>query len=256
MPKRIAATKRLATSTLKEIGSYIGAGALYPLGLFEKLPETLKHSRKAPNPRPILLVHGIVHNRSAFMAVERRLGQLKWVNVYTHNYNTLSGGIFQMMENLDTKIDQMIERTGSSQVDVIAHSLGGIVARTYMTVGKGRGKVRHLVTLGTPHQGTNMSFIARGLNIGTLAQDLRCGSYLLDLLRHTALPKGCSVTSIYSPFDWTCSPGENGAAIGLPTTAFRNVQLEGIGHARLLFSQESFDHVVQSLVSADRSLVK
>jgi len=254
--KKFLETKKFAASALKEIGSYLGAGALYPLGVFEKTPEALKHPRSAPNSHPILLVHGIVHNRSAFHAVQRKLSELAWVNVYSHNYNTFSGGIFQMVEHLQAKVEMILERTHAQQIDIIAHSLGGIVARTYMTMGAGRGKVRHLVTLGTPHQGTNLSFIARGLNIGTLAQDLKCGSYLLELLRHTALPKGSSVTSIYSPFDWTLSPGENGAAHGLPERAFQNVRLEGVGHARLLFSQECFDAVVQSLVTADKGLRK
>jgi len=42
------------------------------------------------------------------------------------------------------------ETTGAARVDVVAHSLGGLIARYYAQTG-GAASVRRLVTLGTPY---------------------------------------------------------------------------------------------------------
>ncbi|MDP2638508.1 MAG: hypothetical protein Q8P26_05615 [Candidatus Levybacteria bacterium] len=55
---------------------------------------------------------------------------------------------------LDQKIDQIKEQTGSQRVDIIAHSMGGLVARNYVSDMEKAVKVRKLFTLGTPHLGS------------------------------------------------------------------------------------------------------
>ena len=47
---------------------------------------------------------------------------------------------------LPTRVDDILKRTGCPKVDIVAHSLGGLVARYYMTMGLGPGKVRRLIT--------------------------------------------------------------------------------------------------------------
>ncbi|MFH0936884.1 MAG: alpha/beta fold hydrolase [Candidatus Daviesbacteria bacterium] len=54
---------------------------------------------------------------------------------------------------LDQKIDQIKQQTGSQEVDIVAHSMGGLVARNYIADSGKAQKVRKLVTLGTPHLG-------------------------------------------------------------------------------------------------------
>ncbi len=48
-------------------------------------------------------------------------------------------------------------RTGHSQVDVIGHSLGGLIARYYVQRLGGDIRAHTLVTLGTPHGGTRIA---------------------------------------------------------------------------------------------------
>ena len=71
-------------------------------------------------------------------------------------------------------VDKVLVSSGSSQVDIVGHSQGGIVPRQYMKFEGGadlknpaRNKVRNLVTLGATHHGTTLSGLA------TLAGDLR-----------------------------------------------------------------------------------
>ena len=54
---------------------------------------------------------------------------------------------------LDQKIQQIKEQTGSDKVDIISHSMGGLVARNYIADTTRAQNVRKLFALGTPHLG-------------------------------------------------------------------------------------------------------
>ena len=54
---------------------------------------------------------------------------------------------------LDQKIESVKQQTGSKKVDILAHSMGGLVARNYLIEPKNAIKVSKLITLGTPHLG-------------------------------------------------------------------------------------------------------
>ncbi len=248
---RIKKGSRFVRGTIREIGANLVAAQLYPLGLFEKNEVARKHTKLAINPRPVLLVHGVIHNRSAFVRLKNRMEKQGWENVFTMNYSTFHGNILQMVEELGRKIELVMKKTGAKQIDIVAHSLGGIVSRAYMSLGEGRGKVKRLVTLGTPHQGTHLSFFAKGLSRGALDADLRVDSYLIRLLVGTDLPKTSEIVSIYSHFDWTVVPTENSRVKGKPVGSFKNIELEYVGHTGLLYSAEAFDAVVSSILSPE-----
>lgn len=54
---------------------------------------------------------------------------------------------------LDQKIEEIKTQTGSQKVDLVAHSMGGLVARNYIADPTRASKVRKLITLGTPYLG-------------------------------------------------------------------------------------------------------
>ncbi len=248
--QKIKRGKRIIHGTLRELGANLVAAQLYPLGLFqERKVVAHKHSKLAKNPRPIILVHGIIHNRSAFIRLKRKMEKQGWENIFTLNYSTFHGNILQMVEELSRKVEMVMKKTGASQVDILAHSLGGIVARTFMTLGEGRNVVRRLVTLGTPHQGTQLSFMVKGLSRGALDGDLRVNSYLIRLLNNTAINKKSEIVSVYSPFDWTVWPTENAIGVGRPMKNFKNIRVEYVGHTGLLYSKEAFDAVTRAILT-------
>ncbi|MBI4096129.1 MAG: alpha/beta hydrolase [Candidatus Levybacteria bacterium] len=55
---------------------------------------------------------------------------------------------------LDQKINEIKAQTGLSKVDIVAHSMGGLVARNYIADSAKAKNVRKLFTLGTPHLGS------------------------------------------------------------------------------------------------------
>lgn len=59
----------------------------------------------------------------------------------------------------------------SSKVDIVAHSMGGLLSRQYIQEGAFNHDVDHLITVGTPHRGSAESYKAvEGLDFGSWAK--------------------------------------------------------------------------------------
>ena len=66
---------------------------------------------------------------------------------------------------LNTLVDQVLVSTGAQKVQLVAHSMGGLVARSYLSMSSSSGKVERMVTLGTPYLGTPKSLaVLEGLD--------------------------------------------------------------------------------------------
>ncbi len=65
---------------------------------------------------------------------------------------------------IDAKVEQALQKSGQAQVVLVAHSLGGLVARHYLCQGQNAKKVRALIAVGTPWLGSPKT--ARALRYG------------------------------------------------------------------------------------------
>ena len=241
----------LANGAFREFGASLFAINTYPLGplLHLRQKKAVPHLDLGLNPRPILLVHGLIHNSSAFVTLSREMKAQGWENVFSLNYKTRHGSLTAMVQEVSERVEKICAETHCEQVDIIAHSLGGIVSRYYMSLGEGRGRVKNLVTLGTPHCGTNLSFLLRGFSLGALDVDLKINSYLINLLNKTPLPRGSTLTSIFAKYDWTVWPRENCLVKGLPRQAFHNIEINDTGHMGLLYSGEVAELAMKALLA-------
>lgn len=60
---------------------------------------------------------------------------------------------------LQQRIGQIKQLTGTSQVDIIAHSMGGLVARAYIQGDEYQNDVHNLITIATPHHGATKTYL-------------------------------------------------------------------------------------------------
>ena len=61
---------------------------------------------------------------------------------------------------LKDKINLVKEITGASKVDIIAHSMGGLVARSYIEGSDYQNDIDQVIFLGTPHQGAVKTYLS------------------------------------------------------------------------------------------------
>lgn len=232
--------------------------AAYPLGLRAAPPRPVAHARQAaPHAHvslapevawaPIVLVHGYFHNRSAFLAMSRRLRRAGFQYVHTMNYNPLAHDMFALADQLRREIDLVLDATGAEQVQIVGHSMGGMVARTYVQTMAGDERVDSVVTLGTPHRGTH----AARFGAGPAARQLRPGSAFLRTLEETARPTAVRWISYYSDLDAMIVPTSS-ARLVHPALGAVNVKSRDTGHLSLLMNGEVLRGIVAHL--ADPSL--
>jgi len=102
-------------------------------------------------PRPIILLHGYAMNRANFFTLAYRLRAAGLGPVFGFEYWTL-GRIAAGARQLGWFVDEVRAETGATEVDVIGHSMGGVVARYYVTFAGGDPFVKNVITLGSPRR--------------------------------------------------------------------------------------------------------
>jgi hypothetical protein len=177
---------------------------------------------------PILLVHGLVDNRSIFTLLRRALQRRGFGRVLTLNYSPFTQDVRTAAARLERLVERTCEQTGYERVHVVGHSLGGLVARYYVQRMGGDARVHTLVTLGSPHAGTHAAYLLPQ----RLVRQLRPGS---DLMRDLAEPVTACRTrfvSYWSDLDQLIVP-KRSARLDHPDLQVRNVLLRGVGHMSL-----------------------
>jgi triacylglycerol lipase len=177
---------------------------------------------------PILLVHGLVDNRSIFTLLRRALRRRGFGRVITVNYSPFTYDVRSAASRLARLVEKTCEETGYERVHVVGHSLGGVIARYYVQRMGGDARVHTLCTLGSPHSGTS----AARLLPTALVRQLRPGSALMAELAEPA--PGCRTrfVAFWSDLDQLIVP-KRAARIDHPDLAARNVLLRGVGHMSL-----------------------
>ena len=121
-----------------------------------------------------------------FALMRRHLVRRGFSSIHTFSYSPLTLDVRRTAERMGREIEQICEASGSDQIHVIGHSLGGLIARYYVQRLGGDIRVRTLVTLGTPHSGTRVVPLA---NAHPIVRQMRPGSALLEELTRPA--PGC-----------------------------------------------------------------
>jgi hypothetical protein len=235
--------------------------ALYPWGLLEDRLEEASHmgvSHLSPAQRgliigdveaagtPIILVHGVIDNRSIFTLLRRSLRRRGFGRTYALNYSPFTDDITDVAQRLRTLIEEVCEQTGYERVHIIGHSMGGLIARYYVQRLGGDAHVHTVCTLGTPHCG---SVPARFVPWPVIRQ-MRTTS---DIMRELAEPApGCRTRfiAIWSDLDQLVLPQRN-ARIQHPDLRARNVFIRGIGHMSLPVDRRVVNEISMALAQLD-----
>lgn len=186
-------------------------------------------SREGEKCPPVLLLHGFIDNRSVFTLLRRSLVRNGWRDIRAFNYSPLTCDVRCAAERLAEYVEEVCESTGRRRIDVVGHSLGGLIARHYAQRMGGDARVRTLVTLGTPHSGTR---VAPLMSAHPIVRQLRPESDVIEELAGPA--PGCRTrfVAFWSDLDQLMVPVET-ARIDHPDLDSRSVRVSGLGHLTL-----------------------
>jgi pimeloyl-ACP methyl ester carboxylesterase len=177
---------------------------------------------------PILLLHGMVDNRSIFTLLRRGLRRRGFGRIVATNYSVLTHDIPSAARRLAGHVEQLCAETGYERVHIVGHSLGGLIARYYVQRLGGDARVHTLVCLGTPHSGTKVArFVPR-----RVAGQLRPDSDVIAELAQPARDCRTRFISVWSDLDQLIVP-RHSARIDHPDLNARNMLVHGLGHLSL-----------------------
>ncbi|MFC5480873.1 alpha/beta fold hydrolase [Massilia suwonensis] len=190
---------------------------------------------------PVLLVHGYGCNSGYWSYLMPRL-DAKRISHAGIDLEPVGGAIDDYVPLLECAVNDLCAATGAPRVAIVAHSMGGLVARAWMRV-HGSARVARIVTLGTPHHGTALANFGPGANA---AQMRRSRGEASDWLRALADSEDAArralVTSIFSHHDNIVSPQTSSVLPGA-----RNIALGGVGHVALGCNGRVLDTVMAEL---------
>ncbi|MEU4887683.1 MULTISPECIES: esterase/lipase family protein [Streptomyces] len=194
-----------------------------------RTPSPLRPPASGPDRPPVLLLHGFIDNRSVFVLLRRSLRRHGHHQVEALNYSPLTCDIRSAAAALAERVEEICERTGRARIDVVGHSLGGLIARYYVQRLGGHARVRTLVTLGTPHSGTTA---APWLSAHPIIRQMRPDSPVIEELSAPAPECATRFVCFWSDLDQVVLPPAT-ARIEHPDLAVVNIRVSGIGHLAL-----------------------
>lgn len=176
---------------------------------------------------PVLLVHGYVCNRGYWTQLSRQLARAGIAHDAV-DLEPIVADIEDFVPQVEQAITRLCARTGSGQVILVAHSMGGLVARAWLRH-YGAARVARIITIGTPHHGTELANLAAGTNARQMSRINGTPSGWLAQLAASETPETRAlITSMYSHHDNIVAPQSSAQLPGA-----RNLAFGGIGHVAL-----------------------
>ena len=217
-----------------------------------KLAERADDPRSGSSAAPVVLLPGFCSPMRSLVALERRIERS--LGRPALRFPLATGPLLPLVDvrrsaaRADELLAQLERERAFPYVDVVGHSLGGLVAAYWLKrIDRGR-RIRRVVTLGTPHAGAP---IARpgALVLGVFSRALWQmipGSSLLCELEREPTPVGSELVAIASHGD-AVVPAPSARAARAPRQ--RSVELARVGHVELLFSRAAFSLVASALAA-------
>jgi triacylglycerol esterase/lipase EstA (alpha/beta hydrolase family) len=199
-------------------------------------------------PGPVLLVPGYGGGTGALDQLARRLTAAGRQATIVPLPGDGTGDLDAQAVTLGAAVDAALASGGAPSVDVVGYSAGGVVARIWARDHDGAARARRIVTLGSPHHGTDLAAVAGLLGPGscpTACQQMAPGSDVISGLNAgDETPDGPEWISIWTSQDEVVSPPDTAHLDGA-----RNVVVQRICPGRAVdHGQLPTDAMVDALV--------
>lgn len=197
--------------------------------------------------RPVILVPGFSGQNVVYWNVLRRMLEGAGHPTFSISFPRAGlGDIRASAADLSGRVDEVRAVTGAPRVDLVGHSIGGLVVRYYVEHLGGADRVANAVTLATPHHGTHAGWLVYFMPAGR--QILPGSAFLRALDRDGVVAamraRGVRFHNLYSATDPLLLPNRNGRLEGA-----ENRRLLLGGHLGLLVSPRVF-HIVREALDA------
>ena len=154
---------------------------------------------------PVVFVHGYTGSASNWTTAQSlfRAAGYSSSELYAYEYNSYGDNVANA-RGLASFVSQVRSRTGAARVDIVNHSMGGLVSLWYVKQLGGAQYVSHLASLAGANHGTTS---AGACLIFTTCQQMYPGSSFIDTLSAgDETPGSTRYGTWYSPCDGVILP--------------------------------------------------
>lgn len=214
----------------RELLALAASSLLMPFGA----RESRKRVPRRREQRTVVFVHGYMANRATFYPLALYLRARGVTSQLSFNYSASRG-----IDGAAVELARFLRaRVRGGRIDLVCHSLGGVIARVYLQELGGARRVDRCITLGTPHRGTYNAYWLPS----RVGHELRPDSALLRRLEASrAAADGVRFCSIVAGSDNIVVPRVFAASDE------DLVHVPALGHLGLLFSPTVFRAVAERL---------
>jgi len=200
--------------------------AVAAVGVWRAVADVGEAARPVPpqdRPGPVLLVPGYGGATESLHGLANRISATGRRATVVELPGGATGDLRAQADTLETYVDDAL-RGGAASVDVIGYSAGGVVARAWVEDHDGARKARRVVTLGSPHHGTDLAAVGAAFPgaCPTACQQLMPDSSFLDGLPEP-VPAPPLWLALWTVQDETVTPPESARLDGAVNVALQSV---------------------------------
>lgn len=219
--------------------AFAAAALLYPFGMRRRAPQPTPRRQRQ---RTVVFIHGYLCNPSIFLPMRGYLRHRGMAQAMPFAYSSRLG-----IEHGAIALRAFLrEHVRGGEIDLVCHSLGGLVARCYLQELGGARRVNRCITLGTPHCGTyNAYWLAN-----RVGREMRPGSIVLRRLHESRAASGdVQFLSVIGGADNLVIPR-------ISARHEQEVYIPDMGHMAMMFSPTVFQLVGDYLLGGAGSWEK
>lgn len=199
-----------------------------------------------PSGPPVLLLHGYGCNSGYWSALTPLLDAAR-ISHATVDLEPVTCDIDAYVPQVQRAVERLCADTGAPKLAIVAHSMGGLVARAWMRE-HGVERVARVITLGTPHHGTCLAGFGIGRNASQMRRD-GCAdglesAWLRALSASESVATRTLVTSLYTHHDNIIAPQTSSLLEGA-----HNIAFGGVGHVAMGRNHRVLARVMQELAA-------
>jgi triacylglycerol lipase len=123
------------------------------------------------NGTPILLVHGYLWDWTGWLYIRWKLARAGLGPIYAMDLHHVFDSISEYAKEVSEVANRIEKETQKKELILIGHSMGGLVICTYATELAPAGKVKAVIAIGSPFNGTHAAHVGIGQNVKEMLPD-------------------------------------------------------------------------------------
>lgn len=223
---------------LSSVSSQLMVYLTYPAGFAKKLwkPSPAPHCTKPP----VLLIHGLYHNASAWYLYKWMLRRCGYEKVFCLSYNTVKYDFWELTDQIKDVVREAAGLCGGEPIILMGHSMGGLLARAAVADPETAKLVHAVVTLGAPNHGSKLAALA----LGRLGRSIIHNGPLVTRLNQMKTPANLPRLNLYSPLDNMVLPT---SSLEISEPGWIQAQTAPISHVSMLYHLPTVRMVLEFL---------